>query len=95
MIAHSVFDVIPNSLSLPSFRVSSAWQLSAVKGNELELVGKYQYEVRILGHRHRGDVSQRHTEYQDFFANMSAAAVPQILSLADKLFHGLEERQRI
>ena len=47
VIAHSIFELIPNSSSLPSFPVS--WPLSAVTGNDLELVGRYEFEVRILG----------------------------------------------
>ena len=42
VIAHSVFELIPNSSSLPSFPVSPSWRLSAVTGNELELVGRYE-----------------------------------------------------
>ena len=49
VIAHSVFELIPNSSSLPSFPVSPAWRLSAVTRDELELVGNYLFEVRILG----------------------------------------------
>ena len=49
VIAHSIFELIPNSSSLPSFPVSPSWRLSAVTGNELELVGRYEFEVIILG----------------------------------------------
>ena len=48
VIAHSIFELIPNSSSLPSFPVSLSWRLSAETGNELELVWKYEFEVRIL-----------------------------------------------
>ena len=49
VIAHSIFELIPNSSSLPYFPVSPSWRVSAVTGNELELVGRYEFEVRILG----------------------------------------------
>ena len=49
VIAHSIFELIPNTSSLPSFPVSPSWRLSAVTGNKLELVGKHEFEVRILG----------------------------------------------
>ena len=49
VIAHSIFELIPNSSSIPSFRVSPSWRLSAVTENELALVGRYESEVRILG----------------------------------------------
>ena len=49
VIAHSIFELITNSSSLPSFPVSPSWRLSAMTGNELELVGRYEFKVRILG----------------------------------------------
>ena len=45
-ITHSVFELIPNSSSLPSFPVLPDWRLNEITGNGLELVGNYQFEVR-------------------------------------------------